>query len=255
MYSNAEAKVAYMRGEYTRAAEMFRECARDGDAEAAFNYGYCLLHGMGTERDPSEAKSYFVFAQELDGGEAAYNLASMYISGTGVKRNFKRGIEYMKSSARLGCAEAQLYLGMAYTLGAVLDPEITCVSLIPFHTPEYRSDIPLLDGQSSCDIAEEEEERLSVIIQDPRSAFEYFRAAARHDATYVGELVAKGKYLYAKCYADGFGVEFNREKTVRLMLAAGRSGSEDAARFLAEYGVSSDLLTAPSDNNNLTGGR
>lgn len=254
MYGNKEAKVAFMQGEYARAAEMFHECARDGDAEAAFNYGYCLLRGIGTECNPAEAKSYFVFAAELDGGEAAYNLAVMYISGIGVKRDFRRAIEYMKSSAELGCVEAQLYLGMAYTLGAVLDPDITSVSLIPFHTPEYRSDTPLLDGYSSRDIADEEDERLSTVRQDPRAAFTYFRAASRHDPTYVGELVAKGKYMYAKCYADGFGVGFDREKTVRLMLAAGKSGSEEAIRFLAEYGVSPAMLSS-TENNNLTEGR
>ncbi len=238
LYDNAEATVIFMKGEYERAAHMFYEGARDGDIDAAFNYGYCLLHGIGVQRDPKEAKSYFVLSSLLEGGEAAYNLAVMYIEGTGVSKNFTRAIDYMKSSAMLGCVEAQLYLGMVYTLGAVIDPDITSISLIPFHTPEYRSDIPLLEGEVSSERqAAEEDERLSVVKQDPRAAFEYFRAAARNDPTYTADLVAKGKYMYAKCYADGFGVEFDRDKSVRLMLIAGKSGSKEAIGFLAERGV------------------
>lgn len=245
MFDNKEAKVAFMSGDYARAARMFHERARDGDAEAAFHYGYCLLHGYGVDRDEREARSFFSFARELDGGEAAYNLASLYISGLGGAKNFHRAIDLMRLSAQKGCVEAQLYLGMAYTLGAVIDPDVTSVSLIPYHTPEYRSDVYLLTGLADESQVKEEEARLSVVKQDPRAAFECFRAAARHDPTYVEELVSKGKYMYAKCYADGFGVEFDRDRSARLMLIAGKSGSEEALLYLAERGVTREMLGLP----------
>ena len=229
-------------GEHERAAKLFHEGAREGEAEAAFHYGWCLLHGFGTERNETEAKSFFAFASEMAGGEAAYNLAVMYISGIGAPKNFRKAVDYMRTSAARGCVEAQLYLGMAYTLGAVIDPDITSISLIPYHTPEYRSDVMLIEGAVSEDMLREEEERLSVITQNPNAAFEYFRAAARADATYVSDLVAKGQYMYAKCYADGFGVEFDRDKSSRIMLLAGRNGSPEALQFLAERGVTPEML-------------
>ena len=49
--------------------------------------------------------------------------------------------------------------------------------------------------------------------------------------------MAKGKFLYAKCYVDGLGVEFDRIKANRLMLLAGKAGSMDAVRYLAENGI------------------
>ena len=250
MYDNAEAKVVFMNGDYRRAAQMFHEGAREGNIEAAFNYGYCLLHGKGVERDPKEAKSFFAFSSELSGGEAAYNLAVMYIEGIGVCKNFKRAVEYMHNSARLGCVEAQLYLGAVYTLGAVIDPEIVSISLIPYHTPEYRSEILLLEGEVSEDAVREEEERLAAVRQNPSLAFEFFRSAARNDPTYTKELVAKGQYMYAKCYADGFGVEFDRDKSTRIMLIAGKNGSKEAVGFLAERGVSVAMLEAAFGKNN-----
>ena len=239
------AKVAFMNGEYEKAARMFLDLARDGDTEAAFNYGYCLMHGYGVSRNEKEARSFFSFALELDGGFAAYNLASLYLSGLGGAKNFRKAVDLMKTAASKGCIEAQLYLGMVYTLGVVIDPDIVSISLIPYHTPEYRTDTLLLEGDVSEDAVLEEEERVNAVRQDPHAAVSYFAMAARGDTTYVKDLVSKGKYMYAKCYADGFGVEFDREKSARLMLVAGKSGSEEALVYLEERGVTREMLGLP----------
>ena len=96
---------------------------------------------------------------------------------------------------------------------------------------------------------DEEDERFAVIKADARSAFEWFRTAARHDPTYVEELSAKGKYLYAKCFIDGLGTEFDREKGTRLMLVAGKGGSSEAVAFLKENGVTPEMIYALSKGN------
>ena len=231
------AKVIYMRGEYERAAELFHEGARDGDVTAAFAYGYCLLYGIGVPCDYAQAKSYFSFARELEGGEAAYNLAVMYMHGLGVSRNYKKSFEYMQAAALKGCIEAELYLGMAHTTGYWLEPDIISISIIPYHTPDYRTPIEYMLMGEVPDAELDEELRFSVISADARQAFEWFRAAARHDPTYVADLVAKGQFLYAKCYLDGLGTDFDRVKGTRLMLVAGKSGSSDAVNYLTENGV------------------
>ena len=151
-------------------------------------------------------------------------------------------LRYMTDSAEQGCIEAQLYLGMSYTTGYLLYPEIISISMIPFHKAEYRDmTLPQLAGDV-LDIEEDEEKRSTVIRADARRAFEYFRDAAHHDSTYVSELVAKGQFLYARCYVDGMGTEFNREKALQLMLVAGKSGSEDAAAYLASNGITEKML-------------
>ena len=45
-YEKSVADVHFLRGEYETAAKMYHEGARDGDERAAFNYGYCLYHGI-----------------------------------------------------------------------------------------------------------------------------------------------------------------------------------------------------------------
>jgi TPR repeat protein len=164
--------------------------------------------------------------------------------GEGVKRDYRQSIRYMRISAQQGCTEAKLYLGMAYTTGAVLEPDVQGIGMIPFHKPEYRTpDTFLLMGDVD-DMEADEEARMSVISADAHSAFEYFRSAAHADPTYVEELVAKGQYLYAKCYIDGMGTDFDRKKGELLMLAAGKSGSEEAVAYLAENAVSPERLLA-----------
>ena len=219
---------------------MYYELAREGSAEASFNYAYSLWLGLGVEYNPTEAKSFFAFARDLSGGESAYNIAILYIRGEGTTKNYKKAVEYMKLSASLGCVEAMLYLGMIYTTGCVLDPDIIRISRVPFHTPEYRVDSEFLLTGDTADYELDEENRYSVIDADGRQAFEYFRSAAYADPTYVGELVAKGQFLYAKCYLDGLGTDFDRKKGARLMLAAGKNGSSDAVAFLAENGITPD---------------
>lgn len=241
MYEKAVADVKYINGDYSAAAAMYLEGARDGDATASFNYGYCLWRGKGVAPDPAEAKSFFAFARDLEGGEAAYNLAMLYLHGDGVPRDYRKAYEYMKISAEEGAIEAQLYLGMAYTSGCMFEPDIIGISLIPYHTPEYRDPYMMLEGEIAFD-EEDEALRYSAIKQDARSAFEWFRIAARHDPTYVEELCAKGKYLYARCYVDGLGTDFDRDKSVRLMLAAGRFGSPEALSYIAENGITPDML-------------
>ena len=254
MFDKAEADAAFIKEEYELAARLYHEGAREGDAYASQSYAYCLMHGLGVERDPLEAKSFYAYARNLEGGEAAYNLAMIYLHGVGRAKNFVKAYEYMKDSANLGCIEAQLYLGMAYTSGCMFEPDVIEIETRPAHRPVYRRYDGLLDGESFFD-EEEEAARYSAIKQDARSAFLWFQTAARHDSTYVEELSAKGKYLYAKCYADGLGTDFDRERTARLMLLAGAAGSSEALDYIAEHGISYESVLADINRRKLSSGR
>lgn len=241
MYEKSVADVAFMEGDLETAAALYLEGARDGDALASFNYGYCLWRGYGAPYDPKEAKSFFAFARDLEGGEACYNIAMLYLRGEGVAKDYKKSYEYMKISAEQGCIEAQLYLGMAYTSGCMFEPDIVGISMIPCHTPIYRDDSYLLEGEV-YDYELDETMRYSAIRQDARRAFEWFRTAARHSPEYVEDLVAKGKFLYARCFVDGLGTDFDRDRSVRLMFAAQKSGSPEATAYILENGLTPEML-------------
>ena len=242
MYEKLVADVRFLRGDYETAAEMYREGATDGDMGAACNYAWCLWRGIGVAQNAKEAKSFFVFARDLDGGEACYNLAVMYMHGDGVRRDYRTAFEYMQSAAIKGCIEAQLYLGMAYTLGAMFEPDIIGISMIPYHKPEYRNDFTLLAGDVPD--AEEDERLRCVVPEEPRLAFKWFGMAATHSPDYVEDLCAKGQFLFAKCYIDGHGTEVDVRRGNSIMLLAGDNGSEDAKTYIAENAVVRPRLTS-----------
>ena len=248
MFEKTKADVLFMNGEYEKAAEMYLEGAREGDPLSSFNYGYCLWRGFGVDYDPKEAKSFFAFARDLEGGEACYNIAMLYLHGEGVNKDYVKAYEYMTVSAEQGCIEAQLYLGMAYTSGCMFEPDVVGIKMIPCHTPEYYSPDLLLDGEI-LDFELDEELRYSAIKQDARRAFEWFRTAARHSTSYVEDLVAKGKYLYARCYVDGLGTDFDRDRSVRLMFAAQKSGSPEATSYILENGLTPDMIKKGRDRD------
>lgn len=224
------ADVIFMEGRHSEAVKIYRELAGDGDADAAFNYGFCCLFGLGCRRNLDEARSFFTFSMARV-PEAEYNLAVMYMHGEGVPRDFSRAYDFMRDAAVHGMIEAQLYLGVAHTMGYMYEPDIIALSKIPFHTAIGRDPSTLIEGYVS-DPDSEEEQRCCAVRQDPHSAFSWFREAAMHSPDYVEELSKKGKFLYARCFVDGLGTDFDRDRANRLMLVAARDGSEDALAYI-----------------------
>ena len=238
MFDLTHANALFVEGRHAEAASAYFEGARDGDPDASFNYAYCLRYGIGVPRDLERAKSFFAFAREADRGEALYNLAVMHIHGEGVKKNYKKAYEYMRASAERECIEAQLYLGMLYTTGAIFDPDIVGITKIPTRAPEYRTPDDMLLMGEIPDLVADEDRRFGVVRADMREAFMWFRAAAyQQNSNADEELIAKAQFLYAKCFLDGMGTDPSIEKAHRIMLLAGKNGSEDAMHYLLENGV------------------
>lgn len=255
MFEKSKVDLLFMNGEHSAAAEAYYEGAREGDAQAAFSYGYCLMTGKGVKKDYAEAKSFFSFAREADCGEAHYNIAMLYFEGGfGLPRDYLKARENLEASASKGCLEAQLYLGMAYTSGCMFSPDIVRITMIPTHIPEYRQEAFYLEGDIE-DFERDEDERYKAISQDANMAFSYFQDASRHtDTPFLNDLIAKGKFLYARCFVDGLGTDFDRDKSVRLMFLAERAGSEDAKIYIAENGLTRDML-GRTGAKRLKGGR
>ena len=80
--------------------------------------------------------------------------------------------------------------------------------------------------------------------------------ASRHAPTNTEELVAKGKFLYARCFVDGLGTDANWQKAAHLMLRAADAGSPEAKLYVAENGISRELLSGTrGESHKRLGGR
>ena len=82
-----EAEFAYDRGDYTRAARLFRPLAEQGIASAQNNLGGMYTQGRGVSQDYQEALKWYRRAAEQGIASAQNNLGLMYENGRGVRRD------------------------------------------------------------------------------------------------------------------------------------------------------------------------
>ena len=232
------ANILFLRGRHKEAFDAFVKVARDyHDPVAANDLGYMYYRGIGVERDYEKAKAYFLTGGYGDGGVGFYNLALIYLRGHGVESDFEKAIEYMKRSAEMGCADAQLYLGLAYILGCAFDPfEVECLSLIPFYTVIYKDrSAPLLEGDGYDPGLEDR--RYEVIEADGDEAVRMYRnLVSKHgDDPYAERQCGAAEFMIAKAQIEGLGNSYNPKLGYnRMYKAAIYNESAEAARYLLE---------------------
>ncbi len=229
------ANALFVKGEYEKAAELYRALAFDGDLDAMFNMGYLHQFGIGTELDLVKAADFYGVAVYLDGGDAAYNLAVMTMNGLGVKRDIAKGVHYMELSAAGGCPEAQLYLATAYSIGYAGNPSCSNICRIPFHKAERRYDFTALSGYIDEEELERiEEERYRALTESQIEAHRRLSLLAqmKDDTEVYTETLRDAKYLLGLYTIEGIGCRINRKKGMWLIKEAALSGSEEAKQFL-----------------------
>ncbi len=230
----AGANGCFLRGDYRSAFSMYLSAAvREHHPEAAFNVAYMYYHGLYVPQSYSLSRRYYMAAQMLDGGAAQFNLALMCLRGQGGAADYHEAARYMKISAANGCINAQLYLGVAYTIGCMFDPqEIECLSLIPYYRVVERDAQLLLAG----DVMQLDDARFEVLEPDEQYATEMFAAAAAHkDTTYISEQVGAGQELLGHALIEGLGAVYDPEAGYKMMeRAVEENGSVRAAMFLEQ---------------------
>ncbi len=99
----------YHEGKYSQA---LKECQPycESNCDAAYLKGYCLLHGLGCDKNPEIAFNYMEIAQDKN-AEAQAVYADMLIHGTGCKQDIQAGKSALISSCNKGCSLAKLRLG------------------------------------------------------------------------------------------------------------------------------------------------
>lgn len=106
-----EAEFAYDRGNYTRAARLFRPLAEQGIASAQFKLGLMHSKAWGVPQNYRTALRWFHMAAEQGHAGAQYNLGLLYERGRGVRRDFVRAhMWYNVAAAMLSGDEAKTAL-------------------------------------------------------------------------------------------------------------------------------------------------
>jgi len=101
-----DAVMAYGRGDYATAMQLFRPLAEQGNAIAQFNLGVMYHDGKGVPQDYTEAMKWYRLAADQGGAGAQYNLALMYKDGESVPRDYVHAYMWFSLSATHGYQEA-----------------------------------------------------------------------------------------------------------------------------------------------------
>jgi len=87
--------------------EQLVQKAKNGDAEAQNNLGWCYWAGSGVDQDYEKAVYWYEKAASQDNAMAQYNLAICYGNGYGVAKNIKESVKWFGKSADKGNSEAR----------------------------------------------------------------------------------------------------------------------------------------------------
>jgi hypothetical protein len=112
-----EAKDAYDRGDYVKAAQEFKVLAEQGNADAQCLLGTLYAKGRGMPKNNAEALRWYRAAAEQGNAKGQYYLAVIFDMGDGVPRDYAEALKWYRKAAEQGLAVAQSNLGAMYGLG------------------------------------------------------------------------------------------------------------------------------------------
>lgn len=112
-----QAWVAFERGEYASAREVFVPLAHAGHAEAQFGMGLLHEFGRGAPLDDATAAEWYRRAAEQGEIESHLRLAIVYGNGWGSLHDYAEAARWLRRAADLGDSEGQYLLGEFYQYG------------------------------------------------------------------------------------------------------------------------------------------
>lgn len=81
------AYLAYDRGDFTLAADMYKRLAAEGNKRAQNDLAFLYEVGQGVSPDPKKASMWYHKSAEQGHGPAQYRIADLYLAGKGVKQD------------------------------------------------------------------------------------------------------------------------------------------------------------------------
>jgi TPR repeat protein len=120
-----DAIAAARRADYGTAAQLWKQLADNGMAEAQNNLGSLYAHGAGVKRDDVEAARLYRAAAEQGLGEAQSNLGYLYEIGAGVPQDLNDALMWYRRGADQGNTNAQFNLAAMYYKGRGVTQDFT----------------------------------------------------------------------------------------------------------------------------------
>ena len=97
----------YAEKEYEKACEIYRECAKQGSADAQYAVGFCYDEGKGFQKDKKEAFYWWLKAAKQGHAKAQVIVAASYYLGEGVDKDEKEALKWLTKAKEQGEKKAE----------------------------------------------------------------------------------------------------------------------------------------------------
>ena len=112
-----KASLAFAKGDFSSAFQMFTQLAEKGDVVAQFNLAKMYREGKGVSKDYKAAVKWFNLSAAQGNAVAQYHLGVAYSFGLGVVPDYEIALKWYLKSAEQGNAFAQHHLSLLYYFG------------------------------------------------------------------------------------------------------------------------------------------
>ena len=237
-----------------------------GDFDAQYRLGKCYTEGKGVEENFSEAVKWFKRAALKCHTEAEFELGVCYNEGKGVKKNYKAAIDFFIQAAKKKHLGAEYHLGCNYLegKGVLKDMERAVIFFALAAEEGYEPAIEVLDKWMNDSKKEYSDIYCVIGVQYHKGVYleknldqavKLWEIAAKYDhkeaayllglfylngeglkpeegvswmivASTLGHCQANTRLGY--CYANGFGVEENKELSAKYWKMAADLGDVEA---------------------------
>lgn len=213
-----EARAQYEMGEYyytqerdfAKAVECMTVAAEQGVPEAQTELGVWYYSGQGVDANIATAMEWWQAAADQGNTEAMRYLGYCYEEGEGVPANAATAVTYYKQAADLGDPAAMTTLGYCYDAGIGVAPDkATSVEYYSQAASAGDCEAQMMLGMESFEKG------------DYQRAKVYLQAAATQ-----GEVEAQ--YTLGYMYANGLGVDKDKDQAGYWWKLAGKNGNMDA---------------------------
>jgi len=213
-----------------RAANLFRNAATRGDAEAKYYMGLMHKSGIGIVQDDGLAFTWLRAASEGGNGPAQFELSKLYAEGTGTAQNTAKAAQWLVEAAQSGVPEAQFAYAnevMTEKGAAAALPIFNSAAQSGFAPAQRALGTLYLTGAEGVDV-------------DAQRAQGWLIAAAR-----AGDVAAMNNLGLA--YLSGAVLEQNVDDAVTLLERASEAGLARATFTLAR--INEEGASLPQDMN------
>jgi TPR repeat protein len=214
-----DGKTAYLANDYTRAFEILKPLAEQGDADAQITLGIMYDYGQGVPRDDAIATEWYRKAALHGIPTVQHNLGVKYFEGIGIEKDYAEAARWWRMAADLGFAESQYSLGEMYAwgLGPAKDEEEAArwyrsAAEQGHALAQYRLGVMYAAGRG--------------VPLDHASAYGWLHRAAEQG-------MPQAQYQVGRFSEDGIGTTADADAARRWYALAAGQGYEKATRRIA----------------------